>query len=536
MENRLTMLEERNSKFDRRLAELTGKCQGTSETLQDVLHQREELHLKFDDWRHHLEENVREKQISFEQKHQKTISSSSVAICAIEDTLRTQQQRLCSFEALFEERGKNLYNTKRDIIVLHRKLDTLTKQVQCTSAQSQASCKLCADIEEFSVEPESKRQVYDVSEGTTAEVVDKFNSHGSGNERTELISTEAYTSNACERKEAISCKLLAQRVSACEQSMVLTSQHVVSCQNDVRQAKLAVEGARLAAETGKKELSSVLSMHLLPLERSLAAVSEALHISSNDPEAVTENTRASNGFDEQGFEGTGQMQQSVDGRWDGQIDGLLARLTSCENLLKTFEKGLRCLQSQTNSQGDQVSCLANRFKEVEVLMVRKEDAPIGEGMPAPFNVTAPELKVKHSWSLESTAKKTHSSALTATESEIHKFVQRETDLTSLINKCKQIHSVCSNMSFSGLHADSKANALAEKVVDLTSCVADLVDMILHESVRVGSDDRLIQDAVTAIGNQIEPAAKAHMEHNTSSNEGDDCDIECNAHELAGLTV
>lgn len=123
VDQKMVTMEALQPKLDRRIAELSGNYKGLSDEMQAQIRRLDQMDSRLWEWRHQLEEEVRNKFVEIEQCYQRVSSSVRVTTASNEDALKRHNQRVVHLEGLLEERLQAGEEIHHGISSLHERLE-----------------------------------------------------------------------------------------------------------------------------------------------------------------------------------------------------------------------------------------------------------------------------------------------------------------------------------------------------------------------------------------------------------------------------
>lgn len=140
---KIATLEALQTKFDRRLAEISGTSKGLSEEMQSQIRRIDQMDARIWEWRHQMDEDVRAKLAEVEQNYQQISTSVRVAKATHDDVLKRCTARIVRLEELLEERVAHAEDLSQSLMDLHGRL----MQVEDPDLTRQAVKRECARAE-----------------------------------------------------------------------------------------------------------------------------------------------------------------------------------------------------------------------------------------------------------------------------------------------------------------------------------------------------------------------------------------------------
>lgn len=125
LEEKMTVTEGLQPKFDRRIAELSGNVKGLSDELQAQIRRVDLMDDRNWEWRHQLEEEVRHKYADIEQSVQKVASGVRVMAASVSNDQKRQQQKFQRFEHDLGERSHFQEETREALLSLCTRIEAL---------------------------------------------------------------------------------------------------------------------------------------------------------------------------------------------------------------------------------------------------------------------------------------------------------------------------------------------------------------------------------------------------------------------------
>lgn len=118
-------MEGLQSKFDRKLAELSGNYKGLSDEMQAQIRRIDQMDTRLWEWRHQVEDEVRTKFAEVEQSHQQINSVFRLASATNDDSLKRITSRVRRIEGLVEERLSYSDETNQNLVALDTRLQEI---------------------------------------------------------------------------------------------------------------------------------------------------------------------------------------------------------------------------------------------------------------------------------------------------------------------------------------------------------------------------------------------------------------------------
>jgi len=125
VDSKMVTMEALQPKLDRRLAELSGNYKGLSDEMQAQIRRLDQMDSRLWEWRHQLEEEVRNKFVEVEQNIQRVSSSVRVMSTANDDLQKRHNQRVQRLEGILDERLQSSEDTQSGLMSLHERLEQL---------------------------------------------------------------------------------------------------------------------------------------------------------------------------------------------------------------------------------------------------------------------------------------------------------------------------------------------------------------------------------------------------------------------------
>jgi len=125
LEEKISTAESSSMKLDLRLSELTGNVRGLSEEMQTQIRRVDLVEDRLSEWRHQIEEEIRQKYVDIEQSIQKATSNFRVNTSVVEDAQKRHQQRLQKLEADVAEAAAEEKRTQEGLLAAHARLDAV---------------------------------------------------------------------------------------------------------------------------------------------------------------------------------------------------------------------------------------------------------------------------------------------------------------------------------------------------------------------------------------------------------------------------
>jgi len=125
MEKRVSGTETVQKKLERRFAEVAGNWKGLSEEMQSQIRRSEQLDTRLGEVRRQVTEELRQRNMDFEQKLQKATSASRLGNTNVEEQVKRQSQRLQVVEAFLEERMKHEFEASETLGLLSTRIAAL---------------------------------------------------------------------------------------------------------------------------------------------------------------------------------------------------------------------------------------------------------------------------------------------------------------------------------------------------------------------------------------------------------------------------
>merc|ERR1712232_1295122 len=131
-----------------------GNYKGLSDEMQAQIRRLDQMDSRLWEWRHQLEEEVRNKFVEIERNIQRVSSSMRVMSTTSDDVLKRHHQRVQRLEGVLEERGQSHEDTQSGLMNLHERLEQLEHMrlqelaiVPANAASSSAECSALAGVD-----------------------------------------------------------------------------------------------------------------------------------------------------------------------------------------------------------------------------------------------------------------------------------------------------------------------------------------------------------------------------------------------------
>lgn len=163
VDSKMVTMEALQPKLDRRLAELSGNYKGLSDEMQAQIRRLDQMDSRLWEWRHQLEEEVRNKFVDIEQNIQRVSSSMRVMSTTSEDSLKRHGHRVQRVEEALHDRVASSEDTQSGLMNLHERLEQLEQgrlqEIALVPADKTSSSRDASQPYEFSIDSASLMNV-----------------------------------------------------------------------------------------------------------------------------------------------------------------------------------------------------------------------------------------------------------------------------------------------------------------------------------------------------------------------------------------
>jgi len=155
LEAKTAVIEAAQAKLDRKLSEASGALRALHDETQSTTRRADAADARFFEWRHRIEEGLRQKHTELDHRFQDTASNCRIAVAAAEELQKQFGQRLKRLEELvedrltkFEEAGQAIFNLEARFDVLEavrQAADDVRGGVEVSAGSSIVHCGGAAD-------------------------------------------------------------------------------------------------------------------------------------------------------------------------------------------------------------------------------------------------------------------------------------------------------------------------------------------------------------------------------------------------------
>jgi len=155
LDSKMVGVEAMNTKFDRKLAELSGNYKGLSEEMQSQIRRIDNLDTKLWEWRHQVDEENRNKFAEVEQGLQTLTSQVRLSNATMEDSFKRFSVRIRRVEQVIEDRLSFSDETNHNLMAL----DVRLQEIEAARLQELSLARPAVDPASLALVAEAHRDV-----------------------------------------------------------------------------------------------------------------------------------------------------------------------------------------------------------------------------------------------------------------------------------------------------------------------------------------------------------------------------------------